>query len=58
MFQRLDKNGDGSLSKDELPERMADGLMRADADGNGSLSKEELEKAREQFRGRQGGPKQ
>ena len=58
MFHRLDKNGDGSLTKDELPERMAEWLMRADADGNGSLSKEELQKARERFRDRQGGAKQ
>ena len=58
MFQRLDRNGDGSLTKDELPERLAELLMRADADGNGSLSKEELHKAREHFRDRQGGAKQ
>jgi hypothetical protein len=58
MFQRLDKNNDGSLSKDELPERMAEWMMRADADGNSSLSKEELQKARERFHDRQGGAKQ
>lgn len=39
-----DKNGDGKLSKDELPERMQRILERVDADKDGFASKEELSK--------------
>jgi len=46
MFDRMDRNGDGKLSKDELPERLAERLMRADTDGDGAVSKEEVEKVR------------
>ena len=40
-FKRLDKNGDGRLVPDELPERIRDRLMRLDLDRNGELSQEE-----------------
>ena len=46
IFQKLDANQDGKLTKDELPERAADKLLQADADGDGALTKEELEQAR------------
>jgi len=46
MFDRMDRDGDGKLTKDELPERFAERLMRADTDGDGAVSKEELEKVR------------
>lgn len=52
MFQRLDRNGDGKVGVDELPERMAERLKGADADGDGAISKEEFEKARKNFGGR------
>ncbi len=39
-----DKNGDGKLSKDELPERMQRILERADADKDGYATKEEITK--------------
>lgn len=49
MVARLmenDANGDGKLSQEELPERMAARMMeRADEDGDGFLSKEEIEKS-------------
>ena len=38
----FDKNGDGKLDKDELPERMAGMLERGDLDKDGFLTREEL----------------
>jgi Ca2+-binding EF-hand superfamily protein len=49
MFARLDQNSDGKLTKDELPERMANFLLRADSDGDGAVTKAELEAARPRF---------
>jgi HlyD family secretion protein len=39
---RNDKDGDGQLSLEELPERMRDRFSQLDKDGNGKISKEEL----------------
>jgi Ca2+-binding EF-hand superfamily protein len=51
-----DKNGDGKLSADEVPERLQRMLENADQDGNGEFTREELsaamENMRERFRGR------
>ena len=41
----FDKNGDGHLSKDEVPERMQGMFERADGDKNGMLSAEEIRKS-------------
>lgn len=48
MLERFDKNGDGGLSKDELPQPRRAGKMfdRMDGDGSGSISKQEFEEAR------------
>ncbi|HCU36939.1 MAG TPA: hypothetical protein DGT21_16275 [Armatimonadetes bacterium] len=54
MFAEFDKNSDGRLTKDELPERFADRMMRADANGDGAITKEELEQARRNRRERGG----
>jgi Ca2+-binding EF-hand superfamily protein len=53
-----DKNGDGKLSKDELPERMQNRLERADTDKDGALSMAELTAFLEQQQAvrPQGGP--
>ena len=49
LFQKLDKNGDGKLSKDEVPEeqsRFFERLVRlGDADKDGSLTKDEFRQA-------------
>ena len=49
LFQKLDKNGDGKLSKDEVPEeqtRFFERLVRlGDADKDGSLTKDEFKQA-------------
>jgi Ca2+-binding EF-hand superfamily protein len=48
----LDKNEDGKLTKDELPEGMHGMIERGDANGDGALDKEELAKIAAGFRGR------
>ena len=52
MFKRLDRNGDGKVGVDELPERMAERLKGADKDSDGAISKEEFEQARKNAAGR------
>jgi hypothetical protein len=49
-FARLDRNGDGFLSSDEMPVRPGGGpaggqLARLDADGDGKLSKAEFQQS-------------
>lgn len=46
LLKRIDKNGDGKVSKDEMPQRWKDRLLRADADGDGELDEKELETVR------------
>ncbi|MCB4456463.1 EF-hand domain-containing protein [Leisingera sp. McT4-56] len=48
MLERFDKDGDGALSKDEMPQPRRAGRMfdRMDADGSGGISKAEFENAR------------
>ena len=55
FFDRFDANEDGKLTKDELPEQLAERIMKADADGDGAVTKEELEAAREKMGGQRGG---
>lgn len=45
FFAQLDKNGDGKLSKEEVPERMREFFGRLDKDGDGFLSAEEMRDA-------------
>lgn len=52
MLMANDKNKDGKLSKDELPERMQGIIARADTNKDGKLSKDELTK----FASSMGGP--
>lgn len=42
IFRALDRDGDGKLSKDEMPGRLAERAGLADVDGDGMVSKEEL----------------
>lgn len=51
----FDKDGDGKLSKAELPERMQGLFDRADADKDGFLTAEELKKPASAPRAEQGG---
>jgi len=41
-FMRFDRNGDGALQKEEVPERMHGIFARADSNQDGILSREEL----------------
>ena len=52
-----DKNDDGKISKDEMPERMLRLLERADENGDEALDRKELQVISRQFadRMRQGG---
>jgi Ca2+-binding EF-hand superfamily protein len=54
IFAKLDKNADGKLTQDELPERLAERIMKADTDGDGAVTKEELQAARDKFGPRPG----
>lgn len=47
MFKRMDKDGDGTLSKEEAPERMKEHFDEIDADKDGKLSQDELKAHRE-----------
>lgn len=54
-FEQFDKNGDGKLTKEELPERMQRILERADSNSDGALDKDELKAMAERFKNREGG---
>ncbi|MGI8981049.1 MAG: site-2 protease family protein [Pirellulaceae bacterium] len=41
-FNRLDKDGDGTISKDEAPERIKENFERVDANKDGSIDAEEF----------------
>ena len=46
----FDKNGDGKVTKDEMPERMKERMLqRADTNGDGALDKKEVKKFAEQM---------
>lgn len=44
FMQKFDKNQDGVLTKDELPEFLAKGFEKADRNGDGKLDMDEVEK--------------
>lgn len=53
----LDRNGDGKITKDEMPERMQAMLKRADANGDGAIDKKEAESiAKRMGQMQRGGP--
>jgi Ca2+-binding EF-hand superfamily protein len=54
-MMQFDKNADGKLSKDELPERMAGMMERGDVDKDGFLTRDELVKLA-QAQAARGGP--
>jgi len=54
LLARIDADGDGKISKDEAPERMAKRFQRLDKDGDGFIDKAEQAAMREAFRKRSG----
>lgn len=56
MFSRMDANGDGLLSSDEIPADRADRLLAADADGDGKITRAELTASITQRMAAGGGP--
>ncbi|MFN0195993.1 MAG: HlyD family efflux transporter periplasmic adaptor subunit [Planctomycetaceae bacterium] len=54
-FADVDKNGDGTLSEDEVPERMRPLFSAIDANADGLIQQEEYTKAIEDIRNRFGG---
>ena len=57
FFARLDKNGDGGVTKDEVEGRFADGFDNMDANKDGKIDKAEFGAAARNFGGgRPGGP--
>jgi len=50
MFRRLDRDGNGRLTRDELPERARSDFDRLDRDGDGAVSEEEHTAALRRFR--------
>ncbi len=61
MFDRMDADGDGVLSRDAIEARRGRGpdagrmIARFDTDGDGAVSQEEFDSARAAFRDRMGG---
>lgn len=60
MLDRLDTNGDGKITRDEIPERMTQFLERLDTNKDGAIDKAELDAMSANIRrggeGRPGGP--
>ena len=52
-FQRMDKNQDGQLSSDEIPERLKSRLDKIDSNADGSVSREEFLQAGARLKSRQ-----
>lgn len=50
FFKRLDANGDGKLTREELPERARQNFERIDRDRDGFISREEHEEMARRFR--------
>jgi Ca2+-binding EF-hand superfamily protein len=54
-MRRIDKNGDGKISRDEAPERMKENFDRLDANKDGNIDAEEFARSLTAFGGRPGG---
>ena len=55
IFKRLDANGDGTLTGDEISGRMLENLEAIDKNGDKEVTLEEFQERMQQFRGGRGG---
>ena len=55
IFKRLDANGDGTLTGDEISGRMLENLEAIDKNGDDEVTLEEFQERMQQFRGGRGG---
>lgn len=51
IFGRMDKDGNGKIEKDEIPERMKENLARVDTNSDGAIDLAEFEKVAQFFGG-------
>lgn len=51
LFKRLDRDGNGKLSGDEVPERMRGRMEIIDTDGDGAISRSEFQRVAERMQG-------
>ena len=56
LFRRFDRNADGAITDDELPEGMPHRMMRSDRNGDGRLTLDEFQEWRRAPRRRPMGP--
>lgn len=56
LLNRLDRNGNGKIDKDEIPERLAPLLERADINNDGQIERRELDAVAERRRNAPGSP--
>lgn len=54
MLKRLDKNGDGKIATDELPEKLQPRLAKLDANGDGFIDEAELKSIKDRMEGAKG----
>ncbi len=54
MLKRLDKNGDGKIATDELPEKLQPRLAKLDANGDGFIDEVELKAIKDRMEGAKG----
>ncbi|WP_254507477.1 hypothetical protein [Anatilimnocola floriformis] len=54
IFNRLDKDGNGKIEKDEIPERMKENMGRVDSNSDGAVDLAEFEKVAQFFAGMAG----
>ncbi len=52
IFERLDKDSNGKIEKDEIPERMKENIGRVDGNSDGAVDLAEFEKVAQFFGGR------
>ena len=57
QLRNMDENGDGKITRDEMPEQMQQRFDRMDANGDGAIDEAEIEAMSNRFRGGQGQPR-